>query len=497
MVFAPAHILCLLLACAGSIAAALHILLNMRDEPERALLWLLLVFAFPVLGVILYLFFGLSRRNTFGSRVRNILSYIRGADSGTLKGLFAERSRTLRPFIAHRAGAVTDISATDAEAALDRLFPNTPPLAGNLVELFCDGDAAYPEMLRAIREAKESIHMQSFIFSNDRVGCMLFDAMSEKARQGVSVKVIYDSFGSFGAMRTQFFRRYAGMSPNMSVHPFSRATLLNPWRYQLRNHRKLLITDGRTAFLGGLNISAENFHIGRQRREIHDLHCRVSGPAVSELQMSFLQDWSITTREKPDKVFLPHYFPAPRACGSANVRVIASGHGYLFQGTEQVFHTAVSTAQKYIWICTPYFVPDKPFCKALRVAALRGVDVRIILPKNNNHFFMRLASRNLYEPLCTDGVRIFEKLGEFSHAKAMLCDGRWAYFGSSNCDVRSFRLNYELDIAVSDGPFIEALHHQFLAEIENAVEIRLEEIEKTPVSWRLLQSLCALFTPLL
>ena len=179
------------------------------------------------------------------------------------------------------------------------------------------------------------------------------------------------------------------------------------------------------------------------------------------------------------------------------MRVIASGHGYDFQGSERCFYTATATAKKSLWICTPYFVPDSDFVTALRLAARRGVDVRILLPKHNNHWFMRMASQNLYEPLCQDGIRILERKGIFSHAKVMLVDGIWCMFGSSNCDVRSFRLNYELDLAITGGDFIEQLHLQLIQEMNQAEEIHLADIAAQSAMHRLAQSFCALFTPIL
>ncbi len=472
-----------------SVLTALHILLNTRDESERTVLWLLVIFGFPVFGVILYLFCGLNRRNTMGRRVDMILDAIRKKNGN---GMLNFRKRALTPFIAGR----TETANMEYRNMMDRIFPDYPPLNGNDVQLLCDGTAAYPEMLKSIREAKHSIHLESYIFADDTVSRQLFEELRKKAQEGVQVKVIYDSLGSLPALISHFFRRYSHRSGNLKICAFSRTTLLTPWRNQLRNHRKLLITDGTTAFLGGLNISAGNVS-GKESIRIHDLHCRIQGTAVSELQFVFLQDWNVASGDAPGSIFREEYFPVPRFRGNTGLRVIPSGHGYVFQGTEQTFFAAVSTARKSVWICTPYFVPERAFSKALRTAALRGVDVRIIMPEKNNHFFMQLASENLYPTLCADGVRIFARKGAFSHTKAMLCDGTHAYFGSSNCDVRSFRLNYELDVSVTSGSFLQELHEQFLQELENSSEITLEDTRLVHPVRRLAQSICALFTPVL
>lgn len=478
-------------------AAALHILLSMRDDTERAALWLVVIAFLPVAGLFLYLFCGVSRRNTLGRRVAERLDALRNAKDRDLVRLLGTIADSLAPFVfLNRAEGVPSASF---RVMTDRLFPSEPPLSGNGIKLYVDGDEAYPAMLKAIRSARSTVNMQSFIFSNDRIGQAIMAELKEKARQGVQVKVIYDTFGSFGAVLSRFFLKYQRKTPNLRMHAFSHMTLFTPWRFQLRNHRKLLIVDGETAFIGGLNISADNFSWRREARrpEIHDLHCRVRGPAVLRLQQTFLSDWCVAAREDESEVFSDKYFPRPEKHGTNVVRTIASGHGYCFEGSENVFLTAAATAKRLLWICTPYFVPDLPLLRSLTLTAARGVDVRVIVPKKNNHRFMGLASKNMYETLLAHGVRIFERTGNFSHAKAMLCDNEWCLFGSSNCDVRSFRLNYELDLLISDGPFVRDLFTQLCEEFEQADEVSLQDAAKTSFPQRLAQAFCALFRPIL
>ena len=305
-------------------------------------------------------------------------------------------------------------------------------------------------------------------------------------------------FDRFGSLKSCWFllRCRSGNLPNFKIRPFSHASLLTPWRIQLRNHRKLLIVDGVTAFTGGLNISQENIrtadHLG-----IHDFHCRVHGPIVGELQYSFLCDWLYASKSPPDHLFLREYFPLPERCGNDTVRLIASGHGYFFEGTESVFFTAASTAKKSLWIVTPYFVPTHAFSKALRMAAARGVDVRIIIPAINNHWYVKMASSSFYGPLLADGVRIFERSEVFSHAKAMLVDDQWSFLGSSNCDIRSFRLNFELDLLTESGDFPAVLRKQLQAELRKSVEVLPEVFSRRSLFRKLAESVCALMSPVL
>lgn len=508
------HIVSAGILATAEILTILHILLTMRDDSERAALWLILVILLPAAGMILYLVTGISRLNTFGKRITLSVDRFLRERSEAEHHALRSRKEMMRQFrcTEPRNGVVGDFTAM-LERLLQRnhqyfhqernetpedspLLPlGASSLSGNKVELFCDGTDAYPAMLDSIRSARKSINLQSFIFADDAIGREMLKALRERAEAGVEVKVLFDKFGS---LKSSWFllRCRSRKLPALKIKPFSHASVLTPWRIQLRNHRKLLIVDGKTAFTGGLNISQENIrtndHLG-----IHDFHCRVHGPIVGELQYSFLCDWLYASKSAPDNLFLREYFPLPEECGRDTIRLIASGHGYFFEGTENVFFTAASTARKSIWIITPYFVPTHDFSKALRMASARGVDVRLIVPAINNHWYVRMASASFYEPLRADGVRIFERREVFTHAKAMLVDGELAYLGSSNCDVRSFRLNFELDLLVESGDFPEKLRRQFLIELRKSVEITDDMLQRKKTLRKLAESACALMSPVL
>ena len=512
MYFEWMHIAGAALLLVLELVMVLHILFTMRDDTERASLWLILVILLPGIGMGLYLVAGISRLNTFGRRITD------SVDRFLRERLIAEQN-ALRIYSDHMARfrqlPENSSDTMDFRTALTRLqkrnlhyFPEenggkdnlshphgSCALSGNRIELFCDGTDAYPAMLDSIRSARKSINLQSFIFADDQIGRKILSALQDRAKAGVEVNILFDKFGS---LKSSWFllRCRSGSLPNLKIKPFSHASLLTPWRIQLRNHRKLLIVDGVTAFTGGLNISQENIrtkdHLG-----IHDFHCRVHGPVVGELQYAFLCDWLYASRTEPDRIFMREYFPLPEKCGSDTIRLILSGHGFFFEGTENVFFTAAATAKKSLWIITPYFVPTHDFSKTLRMTAARGVDVRIIIPEINNHWYVKLASASFYESLLTDGVRIFHRKGVFSHAKAMLVDDCWAFMGSSNCDVRSFRLNFELDLLIESGDFPAVIRKQFLTELRKSVEITLPEFQKRSKARKLAEGICALISPVL
>ncbi|MFZ2656797.1 MAG: cardiolipin synthase, partial [Victivallales bacterium] len=383
-------------------------------------------------------------------------------------------------------------------ASLDKLLPDTLPLTGNKVELLLDGTKAYPKMIEEIERASSTIHLQSFIIMDDAVGSTILNHLERKAKSGIKVKIIYDKFGSAKALFSFLMRKYGKNIPNFEMRPFSQFTLKSPWGIQLRNHRKVLVIDGRTAFVGGINISNDNISgLSSPDHYIHDLHCMISGPAVGELQMSFLRDWHYVSTDHPVELLVEENFPISAPCGDSIVRVIDSGPGQNYQASEKLFMTSAATAQKYVWIMTPYFVPDKPFWKLLCTAVARGVEIRIIVPRNNNHWYAQYATQSLYSTLLDAGIKIYEKEGSFSHAKAVIVDGVWAFMGSSNCDVRSFRLNYELDFTVMQGDFLNVLHSQFQKEMSESKEVLLEDILNKKLPQRLLENACSLLTPIL
>lgn len=468
----------------------IHILANKYDEPASAILWIFIVLDVPILGVLLYLILGINRIKTTGLKVDKASNNMHKAKLGT-EGAF----------LSYLSGVMSfnyKPSEPGYMTMLDKLLPRTFPTSGNSISLLEDGTSAYPMMLQAIEKAEKNINLQSFIINDDEVGNKIFDALQKKSKQdGVKVKVLFDRLGSSHAYSRHFFKKWSRGNKNFELKAFSKFNLFAPYRIQLRNHRKLLICDGRVAFIGGINISAEN-DATLKTKYIHDLHCKLEGPAVGELQFSFLKDWSFVSKADPEILLeQENYFVTPEHMGESIIRAIPSGPGQAYEASKKLFMSAVSMAKKSLWIITPYFVPDKSFIEGLCMAAARNVDIRIIIPQNNNHWYVRYAARSIYNTLIYSNIRVFEKKGMFSHAKAAIIDGEWAIMGSSNCDMRSFRLNYELDFTVEGGDFVYLLHQQFLKELESSQEITYSDRMKRRWHEELVENFCSLFTPIL
>ncbi len=487
-------IIALVLAVIGHAAIVIHILLTKHEEPVSAVAWLMAVILSPVAGLTCYLLFGINRLHNTGKKV-NISANLFGSTvkRETAKKLLKELKKFILP-----PAAMPEVPLF--HKSLNSLLPETVVTIGNQGKLLQDGSMAYPEMYKAISNAQHSIHLQSYIIMNDQVGQEMFELLAHKASQGIRIRVIYDTVGSFKSIFSHFFLRYTRRHPNLKVRAFMKFNIFMPWRIQLRNHRKLLIVDGKIAFIGGINISAGNLPQPEgipKRRDIHDLHCRIQGPAVIELQKNFLRDWAFVTEDTSDNLIHPEDFPPPRAYGNNHIRVIDSGPGQNDAASEKAFMTAASTAQQKLIIMTPYFVPGPLFVSTLSMAVARGVEVIIIVPENNNNLIVRAASRSIYQQLIRAGVKLYEKRGIFSHIKATLIDDRWMIMGSSNCDSRSFRLNYELDFCVEEGELVAALKRQLEKELQHSRPIAQHDEELRPIYLRLLDNACSLLTPIL
>lgn len=477
------------------IGICFHILITKREQPGEALFWLLLVVLLPAVGIAAYLLFGIVRLDHAQKKVLLLQQNMKVDPFRYFGPAVAALQKALSSF-----QPPPEITENPHNFMFDRLFPDSTALAGNHLEMLRDGVTAYPRMLEDIRHARHCVRMQSYILMSDEVGRTFMEALEERARAGVEVKVLFDSLGSIRSYFSHYFRRLLHRRlANFQIRSFSPFHLITPWRFQLRNHRKLLLIDGRIAYSGGINISEENERTTRvpRNRHIHDLHCRITGPAVAELTKSFLQDWAYATRKEWLDGVGPHDFPLPENEGDAVVRILTSGPGGNCEGTRKLFFAAAMSARRSLWIMTPYFVPGPEFINMLCLTAARGVDVRIIVPANNDHFFVSWAAQNYYSTLLENGVKIYNKQGVFSHIKALLADGTWGFMGSSNCDSRSFRLNFELDFCFEQSPFPGVLRDQFLEELANSLPVTLEQERAKSFPRRLGENICALFTPIL
>lgn len=468
--------------------------LKRRRNASATILWIFVAWSLPLFGSLLYLSFGIDRVPNKGLRNK--------INNQLMMRHRNERHKTDNTFIAWHYDYRTDPSAIRSgitgqlNGLIDGLNPEHPLLDDNLIEPLVNGDQAYPLMLQAIRSATHHIHLQSFIIYHDETGFEFLDALKAKAEAGVKVRLMFDRFGSTHAYLGGMFRKYSKV-PNLEIRGWTQANpLKRQFQINLRNHRKNLVVDGKSAFFGGVNISSENRSKG-EHTAIRDYHFKVEGPLVHELQYSFLRDWYFMTEEPIDALLRPEHFPQMHKAGTAKARVIDSGPSAAAEMVGETFFNAIVMAQSQILIVTPYFVPTNEILKALRSAARRGVDVRIILPENNNHRYAGMAAKALYEELLSAGARIFHRKPPFIHAKAMLVDDVVALVGTANLDVRSLELNYETTVLISDEVTVSKLKRIVHEDMEQSTEIILNEWLQRPPIQKLGENLCSLMTPVL
>ncbi|MEW6271429.1 MAG: cardiolipin synthase [Thermodesulfobacteriota bacterium] len=467
------------------LALSLHVLLH-KHRPVSAVLWLGILWAFPFVGALVYLGFGIDQVERGGvarDACRAILRELSLPGAGAAEAL---RQRAPVP-----AGRGSEILRTTSGRRRD-----LAQMGGNAVELLVDGDEFYPALDAAIDAARDSIHLQSFIIARDATGRRLVERLARRTAEGVTVRLLYDRFGSTYAHYSTMFRtaRRAGVRVASISHA---SPLRGRFQVNLRNHRKVAVIDGRIGFTGGINVGDLNVTGASGRPPIRDYHVRIEGPAVSELQLQFVADWTFASGEAPADVVLPRYFPVAERRGDALLHVLATGPYAGARALTDLLFAAIGAAERSLRVVTPYFVPNEPVLQAIRAAALRGVDTRLVVPQLGNHWYVDFAARSLYTPLLESGVRIFERKPPFSHAKALVVDESYAVLGSANLDYRSLHLNFESVVEVVEAAFLARLNAQIESELAHSVEASLEAHRARPMSRRLAENFCYLFQPLL
>ncbi|MBT8096793.1 MAG: cardiolipin synthase [Woeseia sp.] len=365
------------------------------------------------------------------------------------------------------------------EDADDRSFSADGSLIpGNRVELLLDGPDTYDDMFAAIADAKDHINLETFILADDEIGRRLADALAERAAAGVVVNVIYDALGSMST-DDEFFDRMEDDGINLLA--FHALLETEPGDWHNRNHRKVLVVDGKVGFTGGLNFT-EEYRLSSRTVQTEarfdegwrDTHLKIRGPAVAAIQTSFLNVWVDTAEE--DHVPEANYFPELTAVGDQEVAiVVATGDDELGSTVVDFFVDAVKRAQSRIWLTQAYFAPTDELVDELEIAARRGVDVRVLLPGQSDVDIAELAADAHYEDLLEAGVRIFEYRGGILHAKTAVIDNDWSTVGSSNLDVLSMEFNNELNAVVFDKGFADQMAETFLVDQQDADEITAEE----------------------
>jgi cardiolipin synthase len=459
----------------AALLASIHALLYKRDS-RAATLWLGTIWFLPLLGPILYLALGVNRirRRAISLGVRTVIT----------------------PPIPENLGESQSSGVAHLEmlARLVGRIVLKPLIPGNRIQPLVNGDEAFPAMLAAIESATKSVSLLSYIFDNDPSGRQFADALARAVRRGVAVRVLIDAAGTRYSWPSITHRLRNSHVPFAKFLP---ASLLTPWRVttvNLRNHRKILVVDGHTAFTGGMNIRHGNVLNDNPQSPVRDLHCRVEGPLVAQLQQAFANDWAFTTGETLDG---DAWFPELKECGQVVGRVIVDGPDADFEKLRWTLLAALAEAQSSVQILTPYFLPDNALVTALNLAALRGVRVDIILPERNNLPYVHWASRAMWWQVLERGCHIWLTPPPFDHSKLMIVDGHWVLFGSANWDARSLRLNFELNVESYGPDFASGVARIIESKLRGSREVTLAEADRRSYGVKLSDSVARLFSPYL
>jgi len=474
---------------AGHVVAVFWVLLDRGRQPTATLAWMLAVVFLPYIGVFAYLVIRKTRARRRSRRLARVTQRIQSVLAGHLADGVVSVGDTISAAMVSEPGFRSLVK-------LGQRLATVEPTRNNAVHLLVDGDAAYRSMLDAIETASHHVHVEFYIIQPDRVGTQLRDHLARKASQGVEVRVLCDGFGSID-LPGDFWDpvRQAGGHAATYQPVWSMLRLFRGWhRVDFRNHRKIVVVDGRIGFTGGINVGKEYLGEDPELGSWRDSHVRIEGPAVLAMQKAFAEDWLNATEQVVED---PSYFPGFEAVpGTARVQIVDSGPDRTWSPIKHFICLAIGLARDRVWITTPYFIPAPSVEAALQSAALRGVDVRILLPGRSDNMLVRLASSTYYSALFDAGAKIWHYQTGFVHAKTMVVDGWLGSVGSANMDNRSLTLNFELDAFVYDRAFVEELASSFEADLTRSRPVCAADL-RTPFYHRVASAVARLLSPLL
>jgi cardiolipin synthase A/B len=463
-----------------NVMASVHVVLYNRDS-RSALGWVGVIWFAPYVGALLYFLLGINRIRRKAHRLRGRRFVAGGSPSvhlapvDALLANVAPEAAHLAPLV-HLAGVVT----------------RQPLEQGNKVVPLHTGDQAYPVMLQAIEEAKQSITLSTYIFSNDRAGGLFVAALGKAVARGVEVRVLIDSIGGHHTWHAAFGPLRAAGVP---IAHFLPKLLPRYFLYEnMCNHRKLMVVDGRIGFTGGMNVSEGNCLALAPPEPIQDLHFRIDGPAVARLQDVFAEDWEFATGEELQG---ERWFPEIAAGGSIPARGISSGPDQDLEKLRLVLLGALACAHSHVHIMTPYFLPDIGLISALNITALRGVRVDILVPKQSDHRYVQWAQMGQITELVEHGCRVWLTPPPFTHTKLMLVDGVWTLLGSANWDPRSLSLNFEFNLECYDRALAGTLEAAVQHTISQSQALTLADLNRRPFLVKLRDGIARLLTPYL
>jgi len=466
-----------------NIALAFTVIFLERKNASSTWAWIMVLFFIPILGFILYFFFGrrLSGKHLFTLDTKSRLGIKRAVNEQLeiiQKDQLPFKQKVLAPY---KELFTLHLKNNDAIYSQN-----------NEVDLFIDGKDKFDALLRDLEKAEHHIHLLYYIIRHDQIGTQIADILIKKAQEGVEVRFLYDDLGS-RSLSKRYIKRL--QKANVQVGAFfpSRFAKIN-LRLNFRNHRKLAIIDGKVGYIGGFNIGDEYLGKSEKFGYWRDTHLRVKGDAVKMMQTRFILDWNQASRHKIEYNDL--YFIGGDY-GDVGMQIVSSGPDYDWEQIKYGYIKMILGAKEYVYIQTPYFIPDEALMDALRIAALSGVKIKIMIPNKPDHLFVYWATLSYVGELLNEGAEIYLYQNGFLHAKTIIVDGKLSSVGTANIDVRSFRLNFEVNAFIYDVHFAQKLVDVFQEDIRLSTQMTKQLYEKRPFMVRFKESISRLLSPIL
>lgn len=464
--------------------AAIIIFLE-RKEPSSTWAWILVLFFLPVVGFILYLLLGrqLRKKHLFRWEGRKKI----GIDKLIDYQMEAIRNDSFE-YRLEDAAHYEDIiymHLTTNHAVLTQ---------DNSVKIFSDGKEKFKKLLKDIEAAKHHIHIQYYIFKLDNLGTRIYQLLIKKAKQGVKIRLLFDEMGSRGVHK-KHFKELIEAGGEVEVFFPSILPLINP-RMNYRNHRKLVIIDGRIGYIGGFNVGDEYLGLKKKFGYWRDTHLRIEGSSVHPMQTRFLLDWNQASDSK-DIQYSDHYFPTIARKGEVSIQIVSSGPDSEWEQIKNGYIKLIGMAKKYIYIQTPYFIPDDSFMDAVRIACLSGIDVRIMIPNKPDHMFVYWATYFYVGQLIKAGAKIYIYENGFLHTKMIVIDDEASTVGTANIDFRSFKLNFEVNAFIYHRDTSHQLAELFEEDMLLSTELTPELYNNRSRIIKVKESISRLLSPIL
>ncbi|TWT02226.1 cardiolipin synthase [Planomicrobium sp. CPCC 101079] len=465
------------------LAAAL-VFLERRDA-SSTWAWILVLFFIPIFGFFFYLLLGRRLR-------RKTLFKWEGRKKVGIENLIAHQMNSLHDNDFH----FRDDNAKSYKELVYLLLRNNGAVLtqDNSVQIFNDGREKFDSLIADIHNAKHHIHIQYYIFRLDQLGNRIMDALTEKAKQGVRVRLLYDDMGSRRLSKRKF-KEFINAGGEVEVFFPAIWPIINP-RLNYRNHRKIVVIDGRVGYIGGFNVGEEYIGLSRKFGYWRDTHLKLQGSALHPLQTRFILDWNQASARN-DIEYDDDYFPAIPEKGETSIQIVSSGPDEEWEQIKDGYLKLINLAEKSIYIQTPYFIPDASFYDAIRIAALSGIDVRIMIPNKPDHPFVYWATYSYAGQMLRAGARVFIYNNGFLHTKMIVVDGKASTVGTANIDVRSFKLNFEVNAFMYDEKVSSELTELFHHDMELSTELTYEKYYGRTRMIKTKESIARLLTPIL